>query len=201
MHSLAANHPPRLFRRLGQCRFGQLRFRRWTMSLIVVLVLAHVVPHSIRADEALDDYNLATGLYKLKRWEQSADGFQAFIKNHSDNVKIPLARLYLGLTLVHQKKYDDSRTVLRGFVKDYPQSKHRPDAMYRVGECSYFLGELPAASREFSTFLKTYPKNELAEWAIPYLADAQRRPKNPREAAQPYLQALKIGRASSRERG
>jgi TolA-binding protein len=161
------------------------------MSLIVVLVLAHVVPHSIRADEALDDYNLATGLYKLKRWEQSADGFQAFIKNHSDNVKIPLARLYLGLTLVHQKKYDDSRTVLRGFVKDYPQSKHRPDAMYRVGECSYFLGELPAASREFSTFLKTYPKNELAEWAIPYLADAQRRSKNPREAAQTYLQALK----------
>jgi TolA-binding protein len=160
------------------------------MSLIVLLVLAHVFPHAARADEALDDYNLATGLYKLKRWDQAAEGFRAFVKAHSGNVKIPLARLYLGLTLVHQKKYDDSRTVLRGFVKDYPQSKHRPDAMYRVGECSYFLGDLKAATQEFATFLRTYPKNELAEWAIPYLADAQRRSKKPRAAADTYLQAL-----------
>ncbi|MBT6156652.1 MAG: tetratricopeptide repeat protein [Planctomycetaceae bacterium] len=186
MYSLTANHPPQPIWRSARCRIG-----RWTIGLLFVLILALVVPQSARADEALDEYNLATGQYKLKRWDQAAERFRAFIKNHTGNVKIPLARLYLGLTLVHQKKYGDSRTVLRGFVKDYPQSKHRPDAMYRIGECSYFLGDLKAAAQEFSTFLKTYPKNELAEWATPYLADAYRRAKQPQEAADIYLQALK----------
>ena len=50
---------------------------------------------------------------------------------------MPYARLYLGLTLVNADKYAEARDVLRAYVRDYPQSRSLPDALYRAGECSY----------------------------------------------------------------
>ena len=173
--------------------------RRWRargclamVCLLGLCFLESAHPQIAKADDALDEYKLAIGLYKQKRWDQAADQFRAFVKNRDKHPKIPLARLYLGLTLVQQKKYDQSRTVLRGFVKDYPKSKNRPDALYRVGECSFLLGDMKSAEKEFSQFLKTYSKSDLAEWALPYLADVQRRVGKSREAAATYGQALKL---------
>ena len=34
------------------------------------------------ADEGLDNYNVAVGLFKQNRWNQAADQFRKFLKNH-----------------------------------------------------------------------------------------------------------------------
>ena len=149
------------------------------------------VPRGALADDALNDYRLSITFYKKKRWNDAAASFRKFIKQHPTHVRIPTARLYLGLTLVNQENYKQARDVLRDFVTRYPNSRNLPGAMYRVADCSYSLNDLKAAETEFKAFLKKYPRNELAEWALPYLADTQLRLKKPAEAVTTYQNALK----------
>lgn len=143
-----------------------------------------------QADAALDDYNFAIGLYQKSRWDLAADAFQKFLKQHADHPKAAYATLYLGLSLVNEQKYAPARDVLREFVRRYPKSRNRPDAMYRVGECSYLLDDLKAADTELTAFLDAYPKHDLAEWALPYLADAQLRLHKPESALEHFKKSL-----------
>ncbi len=174
--------------------FGRLSRR---LMLVMVASLGFcaglcTAPQPIFADAALDDYNLAVGLYKQKRWELAAESFQKFVQGYKDHEKTPLARLYLGLTLVNAGKYTDARNVLRGYVKDYPESRNLADAMYRVAECSYLLDDLKAAEEEFQAFLDKHPKNELAEWGLPYLGDAQIRLGKHEAAAASFQKSLEL---------
>jgi TolA-binding protein len=154
--------------------------RRPTPRLILALAVCGLAlllssAQVLRADAPLDDYNLAVGLYKQKRWDLSADSFRKFVEKYPGHEKVPLARLYLGLTLVNADKFAEARDVLRGYLKDYPQSRNAVDAMYRIAECSYLLDDLKTAEAEFQGFLSKAPKHELAEWAAPYLGDSQLR--------------------------
>lgn len=162
--------------------------------IIVLLILCGVAattgPREVRGDAGQDQYNLAIGLYKQSRWELAADTFRNFLKTHPEHVKVPFARLYLGLTLVNQEKYRDARNVLRDFVKDYPSSDNAAAAMYRIAECSYLIGDLAPARSEFQAFLAHAPDDPLTEWALPYLADAQLRLGDAEAAAKVFQRAI-----------
>ncbi|HXY37024.1 MAG TPA: tetratricopeptide repeat protein, partial [Planctomycetaceae bacterium] len=84
----------------------------------------------------------------------------------------------------------EARDVLRAYVRDYPQSKNLPDALYRAGECSYLLDDLKSAERELGQFVKDYPRHELVEWALPYLGDSKLRLKEPAAARDLFKSAL-----------
>lgn len=134
------------------------------------------------ADAALDDYNLAVGLYKQTRWATAAERFRLFLKNHETHEKASLAQLYLGLTLVNLEDYRAARDELRLFLKTYPESTHVPQARYRVAECSYLLEDLPVARAELTAYLRDFPADPLQDHALPYLADVQLRLKDPAAA-------------------
>lgn len=145
---------------------------------------------AVLADEADDEYELALGLYKQKRWELASDTFTKFVKENPKHEKIAFARLYLGQALVNQQKYKPAREVLREFVKNHPQNKSVAQAMYRVGECSYFLDDYKAAIVELNDFLKKAPKDPLNEWGLPYLGDSYYKTKQPESAARVFEYAL-----------
>lgn len=147
--------------------------RRWLAIWTLFAVLSSAL--TVRADQALDDYNLAVQLYKQNRWAFAIESFRKFVKDYPTHEKLPYARLYLGLTLVNQSDFKAARDELRGFVKDYPQNANIAQAMYRVAECSYLLNDLPAALPELQAYLKAYPDDKLAERAWPYLGDVQLR--------------------------
>ena len=71
-----------------------------------------------------------------------------------------------------------------------PKARACPDALYRVGECSYLLDDLKSAESEFQQFLKQYPHHELVEWALCYLGDTKLRLKQPQAARDLFKQAL-----------
>jgi len=164
---------------------------RFALGAFCALATVVACPAVVQADEADDDYRLAAQLYKKQRWKLAADAFRTFVNKHKQHPRVPLARLYLGVSLENQSKYREARTVLRGFVKDYPKNRNRADALFRVGECSYFLDDLNSAETEFQAFLKAAPKHEFAEFALPYLGDVQYRLNKPKEAAATFQQALK----------
>ena len=148
--------------------------------------------NAARADQASDDYAAAVGFYKQSRWGLAADAFKKFLKDNPKHERGPFARLYLGLSLTNLEKYDEARTILRGFVKDFPNNQQVPQAMYRIAEASYFLDDLKAAEAEFLAFLVKSPEDTLREYALPYLGDTQLRLGKAEPAAQSFQQSIKL---------
>jgi TolA-binding protein len=157
--------------------------------LVCALVIG-LCANLARADQALDDYNLAVQLYSQNRWSQAADTFRKFLRENALHEKAPYARLYLGLTLVNQSDFKAARDELRGFVKDSPQNQNIPQAKYRVAECSYLLNDLPAARTELVAYLKDHPQDALVERALPYLGDVQLRLNDAAAAEQTFADAV-----------
>lgn len=190
------------------------RLFRWRAVLVWLMVCAafpFVAPSELKADAGLDEYNLAVNLYKQSRWSTASERFRAFLKTYGNHEKVPLAKLYLGLTLVNMEDFKQARDEFRQFVKDYPQNTNIPQARYRVAECSYLMEDLAAARAELDAYLKDFPKDSFQDHALPYLADTQLRLKDPSAALVnfqlaidrfpegPLVEDAKFGRARALE--
>jgi cellulose synthase operon protein C len=170
-----------------------LRFLRRPLLLVCWLtwfVMDGACPSIAYADDALDEYNLAVGLYKQSRWSTAAERFRAFLKAYDKHEKAPLAQMYLGLTLVNMEDYKSAREELRTFVKNFPQNNNQPQARYRIAECSWLMDDLPAARAELTSYLKDFPKDPFNDHALPYLGDAQLRLNDPKSALATFQEAI-----------
>ncbi|MAT16683.1 MAG: hypothetical protein CMJ46_15595 [Planctomyces sp.] len=167
---------------------------RRTISRVLMLLFAFGVlagsPPQLRADDAADQYNLAVGFYKQKRWNFSSEAFEKFITTYPQHEKVPAAELYLGLSLVKEEKYDAARKQLRPYAEKYPDSKYLPDALYQLAESSYFLNDYETAAADFQTMLAKFPDHTLAEWGLTYLGNSQLKLEQYEAAIQSYQQAL-----------
>ena len=70
--------------------------RRWIGRLFLPAALFCFVacgPTAVFADEADDEYELALGLFKQKRWNLASDTFTKFVKENPKHEKIAFARL------------------------------------------------------------------------------------------------------------
>ena len=157
------------------------------MLLAFVITLIGVTP--VRADE-LDDYNVAVGLYKQSRWKAAGDEFRKFLRAHDKHEKAPLARLYLGLTLVNLENYSAARDELRKFADENRQNPNLAQARYRIGECSYLMDDFASAKTELESFVQDFPKDAMCEHALPYLGDTLLRSKDPAGALKAFDKAI-----------
>ena len=169
---------------------GESRESRWWRGLVVGLSLLLAMPSVARADAALDEYNTAVGLYKQARWKPAAEQFRAFLKTHGQHEKAPLAKLYLGLTLVNLDDFKTARDELRAFAKENPQNANLTQARYRIAECGYLLNDLAAARTDLESYLRDFPKDSFHDHALPYLADVQLRLGDPTAALASFQQAI-----------
>ena len=177
---------------LGSPRLHAAPARNCRPVLLYVALMVVAVCHSFaNAADPLDEYQLGAGMYKQGRWALAVDSFQKFIETQPNHARVPLARLYKGLSLWRLEKYTEARQELRTYAKKYPRSRDLPEAMFRIAECSYFLGQWKPAEAEFKAFLAKTPKDDRAEWALPYLADVQLRLRKPKAAAANFEKSLK----------
>ncbi|MEX0718469.1 MAG: tetratricopeptide repeat protein [Planctomycetaceae bacterium] len=158
-------------------------------ALFATIVANMSLPIALAAPD--DDYQVAVESYRRKDWDAAVSSFRRFLAAAPrDHARMPLARLYLGLTLFNQQNYKDARETFRSWVKDYPESRNLGDTMYRLAECSYRLDDLPAAETEFAAFVDKFPQHEFHEWALPYLGDAQLRQGKTDAAAETFRRSL-----------
>ena len=162
---------------------------RHSACVLAVLIVLMTAPF-LQAADALDDYNVAVALFKQSRWNQAAEQFRSFLKDHEKHEKAPLARLYLGLTLIESKDFKDAREVLRKFAAENKQNPNIGQARYRIGECSYLMDDLQAARTELEGFVRDYPNDPLCEHALPYLGDAQLRLNDAAAALKMFDQSI-----------
>lgn len=151
-------------------------FRNRCALLGAGLCLFLAVGGSVLADP-VPDYNLAVQFYKQKQFDRAAEACADFLKNYPEHELARNARLYWGQALVQQQKFADARTQFQAFLNTEGDHPDKPLAVYRLGECSYFVNDFAAARDQFTSYLKAYPEHSLAEWAWVYLGDCQYRLK------------------------
>ncbi len=157
------------------------------MKLMVLSIC--LLPSPVFAD-AVTDYNLALQFYKQQRWELSAEACEDFVKKYPKHVQVSMAHLYWGQSLVHLREFGKARNHFRIYLNDPKAISDRPLAMYRVGECSYFLNDAKAAEQELTVFLRAYKDHELAEWASVYLAHSHFQLNKNKEAISTFEASL-----------
>ena len=66
--------------------FSGFIFRGTIVVLFLIMAGGGLDSSRLIADEGLDNYNVAVGLFKQNRWNQAADQFRKFLKNHEKNM-------------------------------------------------------------------------------------------------------------------
>ncbi|MCA9058500.1 MAG: tetratricopeptide repeat protein, partial [Planctomycetaceae bacterium] len=139
-------------------------------------------------DRAEDDFNLAVGFFRSKRWDLAEESFQQFITLYPQHARHNLARLYLGLTYSAQEKYQPAREQFALFVDAAPDDTGVGEARYRLAECSYYLRDYQQAVPQFQTFLEKHPGHKLTEWGELFLGDSCNSISNWKQAAATFRQ-------------
>ncbi len=67
------------------------------------------------------------------------------------------------LGLYSDKMYELAAEQLDAFVRSYPLSVRRPDALFLRSECAYFMSEYDVAASGYRAFLVEYPRSGLAD--------------------------------------
>lgn len=171
---------------------------KWRLRVLsVAAVLAAVGPAALapqthaahRRDAADDQYAVASGHFRAKRWELAAEEYTQFLELWPNHRRAPAARFYLGEAEMERGRYDQARNVLRPLVADRAFPFHAR-VMFRVGQASWRVGDDKSARGELQAFLEAYPKDALRELALPYLADALLALGDFQQARTRYEQAL-----------
>ncbi|WP_437185960.1 tetratricopeptide repeat protein [Planctomicrobium sp. SH668] len=163
---------------------------RYFSCLCTFMLLLFAFPQGLMADP-VTDYNVAVEFYKQQRWDLAADACAEFIEKNPSDERAVAMRIYWAQSLVHLRKFQEARVQFQLFLQQAPDHADRPLAMYRKGECSYFLNDYAAAEAELTEFLKAYDQHDLAEWAYVYLAESQLRLKKYEAAAANFDAAIK----------
>ena len=148
-------------------------FARQISRLGVAFLLACLLaPASALADKAVDDFNLGVGLYRSQRYELAVETFDQFLKEFPEHPRVNLARLYFALSLDSLEKYAPAREQFALFLQAEPDGQNSAEAYYRIGECSYYPRDYPAAIEQLSVYLDKYPQHSRGDWAKLFLGES-----------------------------
>ena len=167
-------------------------FRMKLLSLILILATAICTPTSLLfADEGDDLYNLSLGLIRQERYKTATETLEKLISQFPKHSKTEIGRFRLGLTYLTLKKYEESRKHLRVFAAGNKESQNLPEAMYRIGFCSFQLQDMPATAKELAAFHQQFPEHRYREWSLAYLGYAHLQSGKAEAALASFDQSLK----------
>lgn len=145
---------------------------RVSPAIMAFLLAGVLAPATVFADKAADDFNLGVNLYRTQRYELSVETFNQFLTEFPAHPRVNLARLYCALALNSLEEYAPARTQFAMFLQAEPEGKNAAEARYRLGECSYYLRDYPAAIEQLSAYLEKHPGHSRGDWANLFLGES-----------------------------
>lgn len=143
------------------------------------------------AGPAEDQYAVAAGHYKQKRWKFAAEQFQSFLAEYPRHASTAKARFYLGESLLQLRRFEEAAEAFRTFAEQSPQDRLAHKARFRAGEAVYLAGHFGPAQTELAKFAGDLPDDPLNAYALPYLGDIALRQNDPNLARQLFNDALR----------
>lgn len=168
--------------------------RAGSLQYVAPLAVAVALAAATRvawAGPAEDQFAVAAGHYKAKRWKLAAEEFQSFLADYADHQNSTRARFYLAESLVQLRRFDEAAQQFRDFVQRAPEDRLARKALFRAGESGYLAGHLDEAQAELEKFLQKFPDDPLNAYVLPYLGDLAARRHDPQAAQKLFARGLK----------
>ncbi len=127
-------------------------------------VLAIAFGAQVRADEATDQFNFATGLLIRNEYALAADEFQKLLQKTPAFPQADVALYRLGEALEKGGQTAPAQAAFERLVKEYPKSE-------RAAQASYWLAQIAArkdpraAAAHYAAVFQRWPESPLAEAA------------------------------------
>lgn len=136
-----------------------------------LLLLGLLAGAPLRADEADDQFDFATGLLIREEFEMAAEEFDALLKAHPTYARGDIALYRLAEAQSGMHKTDAAISTCRRLLKAFPASDKAPQSTYRLAQLLADT-DAPAAADVYAALTTQWPKHALAEAATYWGAEA-----------------------------
>ena len=163
--------------------------RPFACCLIFLVVIGPAL--SSKADEADDQYAVASRHYSQGNWKFAAEEFLTFLSRHPSHRSANEARFFLGESLVQLSRFDEAAARFKAYLKNDPDGRFAKQARFRAGESAYFAGTTDVAAHELALFRAEYPDDPLNQYVLTYQGEIAAAAGKPDEAALRFRECLK----------
>ncbi len=118
--------------------------------------------------EVSEFYNKSLELFRNKKYKQSAENFDALIKNYPDHKLISNFVYWAGESYNGMEDYQKAIHYFEK-VEEYPDSPKNDDALIMAGQALLRLDRKTEAKAKFRKLLEKYPDSEYSKLAEKYL--------------------------------
>lgn len=115
-------------------------------------------------DAARQAYNDAYALVQQNNLKGAEQAFAKYVQDYPENALTPNAWYWLGQVQYAQANYEQSRLSFLNVAR-FVDSQKRPDALFKLGMITKYLGDNAKAKRYFQLVLEYYPADAAASLA------------------------------------
>ncbi|MBA2117815.1 Lipopolysaccharide assembly protein B [Planctomycetes bacterium FF15] len=151
----------------------------------------------VQADQAADQYRIASFHYARGDWQQAIDAFDQFLAQQPDHAQVGVIHFYRGESLVQLSRSEEALRAYTLFVSKLPEHSFVEHAEFRVAECYFLSGQNDAAKNAFQIFQSKYKNSKLISHAYPYLAEIASKDKRWNDAILMYGKSVKEATSAS----
>lgn len=113
----------------------------------------------VQSQQEKQDYNAAYELVKQRKLVEAKPAFLAFIKKYPQSSYIPNANYWMGALLFIDGDFLKSKGYFEKITSSYPEHVKYPEALYKIAEINYELGDRTAAKLQMEGLIKKYSKS------------------------------------------
>lgn len=118
-----------------------------------------------KVGDPLKAYEVSYNLFKEKKFKESREGFNRFLKDFPESDLADNAQFWIGETYYAEKDFEGAILAYEMVIKNYPQSEKLPGAMLKQGMAFLELGDKKTAKVIFETLIEKFPDSREAEIA------------------------------------
>ena len=128
------------------------------------------------ADSKTTAYDSAYQLYKEKKFKESREKFEAFIKDHPKTDLTDNAQFWIAETFYAEKEFENAILAYETLIKKYPDSDKASGGLLKQALAFGEIGDLKTSRIILNKLIEKYPDSKDAELAKKKIAELDKKP-------------------------
>ena len=128
------------------------------------------------ADSKTKAYDAAYQLFKNKKFKESREGFEAFIREYPKTDLTDNAQFWIAESYYHEKDFESAILSYETLLKKYPDSDKAGSGLLKQGSAFTEIGDAKTGKIIFNKLMEKYPNSKEAEAAKKKIAELDKKP-------------------------
>jgi tol-pal system protein YbgF len=131
-------------------------------------------------NERVKAYDAAFSAFNDKKFKESRERFEAFLKTYPKNDLSDNAQFWIAETYYAEKHYEDAILSYESLMKNYPESRKMSGAMLKQAFAFIEIGDPKTGKIILNRMIEKFPDSKDAELARKKIADLDKKPSGKR---------------------